>query len=144
MKEIKEENQFLSYIHMAASTFRIYASNCDILTVKEFLNGIIERISTHEAEIKEVMTIRKEGNELSLMQKFALCMIKMKAKSSDEFGICIEALKAIDMGTYQVSAFIKRNKNHLSKDFIKKATGILQEYDKINREMKEFINHQYL
>lgn len=144
MKKYKEENEFLSYVHMAASVFRVYASNCNVLSVKEFLNGIIDRISNHEKEIKEMMTISKKGNRLSLMQKMVVLMITLKAKTMNDFSLCIEALKTIDMGTYQISAFIRMNKNHLNKRYIDAATKVLEEYDKINKELKEFINHQYL
>lgn len=129
---------------MAAAVFRVYASKSNVLETKEFINGIIERISLHELEVKKIMAINKEGNELTCMQKMAVCMCKIKVASKDDFLLCIEVLKTIDMGIYQTMTFIKENKNYLDSSFINCAKKVLEEYNKIAKETKEFINHQKL
>ena len=78
MNKEKEMNKFLSYLHMAAAVFRVYASKSNVLETKEFINGIIERISKHEIEVKELIQIGKDGNNLSVMQKMAVYMCKIK------------------------------------------------------------------
>ena len=144
IKMNKEKNKFLSYLHMAAAVFRVYASKSNVLETKEFINGIIERISKYEIEVKELMQIGKEGNNLNVMQKMAVCMCKIKTCSKDDFSLCIEVLKTIDMGVYQVMNFIKENKNYLDKEFILCSKNVLEEYNKIAKEMKAYINHQKL
>ncbi len=144
MNKEKEMNKFLSYLHMAAAVFRVYASKSNVLETKEFINGIIERISKHETEVKELIQIGKDGNNLSVMQKMAVCMCKMKTCCKDDFSLCIEVLKTIDMGIYQTMTFIKENKNFLDEDFILCAKKVLDEYNKIAKETKEFINHKKL
>ena len=141
----KEENEFLSYVHMAASLFREYAKKSNVLEVKNFLNVIIEKLSKHEEEVKESMEITKNGNELSMMQNMVLCMNKMKINMMKNcFEICIEALKTVDMAIYQISRFIKKNKNVVRKDFLDKSIFVLKEYDKIGNEIRKFIFSHYL
>ena len=142
MNKEKEMNKFLSYLHMAAVVFRVYASKSNILETKEFINGIIERISKHEIEVKELIQIGKNGNNLSVMQKMTVCMCKMKTCFKDDFSLCVEVLKTIDMGIYQTMTFIKENKNFLDEDFILCTKKVLEEYNKIAKETKEFINHK--
>lgn len=142
MNKEKEMNKFLSYLHMAAAVFRVYASKSNVLETKEFINGIIERISKHEIEVKELIHIGKDGNNLSVMQKMAVYMCKMKTCFKDDFSLCVEVLKTIDMGIYQTMTFIKENKNFLDEDFILCAKKVLEEYNKIAKETKEFINHK--
>ena len=72
----------------------------------------------------------------------AVCMCKMKTCFKDDFSLCVEVLKTIDMGIYQTMTFIKENKNFLDEDFILCTKKVLEEYNKIAKETKEFINHK--
>lgn len=141
----KEQNELLSYVHMSASLFRQYAKKANDLEVKDFFNKTIEKLSKHESEVKESINIKKEGNELSLMQQMVVCMKKMHINMiKDSFEICVEALKTIHMAIYQMNRFIKKNMIILDKDFLETSMFILKEYEGIETELRDFIKSHFL
>lgn len=145
MNKTKVENEFLSYVHMAASLFRIYSEKLTYLSTKQFFQEIETKLLKHEREIKEAMCIEKEGNELSLMQKMVVCMSKMKVKMMKEnFDVCIETLKTIDMGIYQIEIYLKKYQNALNKEFVNNAKYVLKEYEGIAKDIRDNIHKQYL
>ncbi|MCH5171901.1 MAG: hypothetical protein J1F31_03615 [Erysipelotrichales bacterium] len=141
----KEQNELLSYVHMAASLFRQYAQCANNLETKDFLNKIIEKFSKHESEIKSRMHIEKEGNVLSIMQNMIVCMKKMQIKTiKDSFEICVEALKTLHMAIYQLNRYIRKNINVLNDEFIGITKYLLKEYEGIEKELRDFIKTEYL
>lgn len=142
MEKTNELNKFLSYIHMGMSIYRIYYEHAVKLKNEKLINLIVEiqeTFKTHEEKITKVINNfgEKATKSLTAAGKFGVCMEKMKLLKTS-FDICINAIKAADMGMISSIKFLNDNK-HLSKEMKEYIKNVINDYKKIKDQLIEYV-----
>lgn len=146
MEKTNELNKFLSYVHMGTSIYRIYYEHCKKIKSKKLLKlitDILEIFKTHEENITKLINSENEEATNSLTAAGVMGVMMEKLKIVDnEFSICTSAIKATYMGMISALKFLNENKN-LSDNIKESIINVIDDYEKINKMLKNFIIKEY-
>lgn len=146
MEKTNELNKFLSYVHMGTSIYRIYYEHCEKMESKKLLKlitEILEIFKTHEENITKLINSENEEATNSLTAAGVMGVMMEKLKIVDnEFSICTSAIKATYMGMISALKFLNENKN-LSENIKESIINVIDDYEKINKMLKNFIIKEY-
>lgn len=138
MEKTNELNKFLSYIHMGMSIYRIYYEHASKMKNEKLISLIVEIqeiFKSHEEKITKLINNfgEKATNSLTTAGRFGVCMEKIKMFKTP-FDICINAIKATDMGTISSIKFLRDNKK-LSKEMKEYIRNVIDDYKKIKDKL---------
>lgn len=146
MEKTNELNKFLSYVHMGTSIYRIYYEHCEKMKSKKLLKlitEILEIFKTHEENITKLINNENEEATNSLTATGVMGVMMEKLKIVDnEFSICTSAIKVTYMGMISALKFLNDNKN-LSENIKENIINVIDDYEKINKMLKNFIIKEY-
>ena len=141
MEKTNELNKFLSYIHMGMSVYRVYHEHAEKMNDEDLLNEIVkveEIFKTHEESItKEINELGEDATE-SLTLAGIMGVYKEKMMIVDNaFSICLNAIKATNMGMLSALKFLEDNNNDIYKALQKRCFA---SDTSIRRRLEEIYN----
>ena len=145
MEKTNELNKFLSYIHMGTSVYRIYYEHAKEFEDKKLINLIVEIqeiFKTHEEKItKKINELGEEATD-SLTGAGLMGLYKEKLKIfNDSLSICINAIKATNMGMISSIKFLNENKE-LSDEIKTYIKNVINDYMLIQDKLVKHINNE--
>lgn len=134
MEKTNELNKFLSYIHMGMSVYRVYHEHAEKMDDEQLLNEIVkveEIFKKHEESItKEINELGEDATE-SLTLAGIMGVYKEKMMIVDDaFSICLNAIKATNMGMLSALKFLEDN-NKLEPRIRKLIVNVINDYERI-------------
>lgn len=142
MEKTNELNKFLSYIHMGMSIYRIYHEQAKKLEDKKLEAKIVkieEVFKTHEEKVTKMINSFNEEATNSLTAAGIMGVYKEKLKVFDDsFSVCINAIKATNMGMISSIKFLNDNKE-LHEDVRKVIVEVIKDYENIEKEWIDYI-----
>lgn len=148
MNEIKLMKRFLASVKMGNKIIKNIESKTFSLEIRKLWVDILNSFAVHENNIIEVMEKLGVDTEvdLSMMQKMAICMQKMKLKGNDDVELLFFGIEDLEMGMVGTLKFIHVNE-FVNGDFISEAISIYDEYERsfnrVIKKAKEYLNLDY-
>lgn len=148
MNEIKLMKRFLASVKMGNKIIKNIESKTSSLEIRKLWVDILNSFAVHENNIIEVMENLGVNTEvdLSMMQKMAICMQKMKLKGNDDVELLFFGIEGLEMGMVGTLKFIHVNE-FINEDFISEAISIYDEYERsfnrVIKKAKEYLNLDY-
>ena len=139
MNEIKLMKRFLASVKMGSKIIRNLERKTKSLEIRKLWVDILNNFAVHENSLIEVMEDIGVGTnvDLSLMQKMAICMQKVKLCGNDDVELLLFGIEGMEMGMVGVFKFIHVNQQ-INEDFIIEAVSIYDEYERsLNRLLKK-------
>lgn len=147
MEKTNELNKFLSYIHMGTCVYRIYYDEAKRLENDTLLNKIVdilEIFKKHEENITNLITDFNEEATDSLTFAGMMGVYKERIKYfENSFSICINAIKATNMGYISALKFLHENK-HLASGIKENVMSVIDDYHKIVGILEKYIFEEIL
>ena len=142
MEKTNELNKFLSYIHMGMSVYRIYYEQAVRLEDEKLKDKIVEVeeiFKTHEEKITKMINELGEEATNSLTAAGIMGIYKEKLKVFDDsFSVCINAIKATNMGMISAIKFLNDNKE-LHEEVRAKIVDVIEDYQRIEEKWVNYI-----
>lgn len=138
--------KFYSYAHMGIENFKIYLNKTNDLELKKVLYKIIDQLTAQEKTIAKYLNKHHVNveHDLTCKQKMVIQMEKLKTRIiKNDFCLCMEVIKALDMSIYQAVRFIYDHLD-LDREFLLICDGFVDKLKELNVEIYQFVETTYL